>query len=370
MNRLAVILCALFIISACSQSKDEAKQTQIAGLTSTASYLNQANTAIAESWTKTPTLTSTPTPSFTPTSTVTITPTATPDLTTLGKPEKPFTARWKKPTYNEKDFDIIQKSIHGRIITIAWEKEANIPETKRNEISNFYFQTFINWWSIFQGFPYDSYTVVFKKIGNNRGEKGIGYEATASQYAQVLDGGLRERISHEVFHAWVENALCVTQERKFDDGLWFREGITQYYGDRGAGKSAFNDWIQDHWRTYKDEIQGTQYDIPLVDMPAKGKELGESPSGNNRHYILNVYWKGALVAYLMDERLIKGGLNLDDFLRYMYEKYTLKQRCFTTKDTIQALNEISGENWIDFFNAYIYGTGKLPLNGKFEYLDH
>ena len=323
-----------------------------------------------ETPTSSPTSLPTPTPSLTPTPTFTNTTTATPDLTILGKPEKPFAARWNQPTYTENDFDVIQKSIHGRTITIAWEKIANIGETKRNEISNFYFQSFIEYWDIFQGFPYDSYTVVLKKKGNKQGETGIGYEATAREYAHVLDFGLKEMISHEVFHAWVGNAICGKDERKLDDGSWFFEGITQYYGDRGAGITEFKILMNEHFQVYTNEIKGTVYDIPLVDMPAKSEEVGEAPSGMNRTYRLNVYWKGALVAYLMDERLIESGLTLDDFLKYLYEKYALKQTCITTKNAIQALNDISGENWTDFFNAYLYGNEELPLKGTFEYFEH
>jgi hypothetical protein len=327
-----------------------------------------ATATITPTMTATSTLTPTITPTRTPTAT--LTPTVTPDLTILGNPETPFPARWRKPSYSEKDFDINQEIIHGRMVTIAWEKTANIDERTRNTISNFYFKSFIMWWEIFQGFPYDSYTVVLKKKGNNQGETGIGYEATAIDYAGTLSSGLKEMISHEVFHAWVGNAVCDTSELKFDDGLWFREGITQYYGDRGAGKSAYPGWMNDHFRVYTDEILGTKYDIPLFDMPAKGKAMGEDPGGSNRHYRLNVYWKGALVAYMMDERLIEGRLTLDDLLKYLYDTYTLKQRCFTTTNALQALNEITGEDWTEFFNAYIYGTEKLPLNGSFEYLDH
>ncbi len=320
----------------------------------------------------TPTTTSAPEPTIEitltkkPVPTATTTPTPSPDLTTLGQPEKPFSSRWKKLTYNENDFDVYQKIIHGRIITIAWEKTANIPETKRFEISDFYFQSFINWWDIFQGFPYDSYTVILKMNGNNTGEKGNGYEATASDYSQVLNDGLQERISHEVLHAWIGNAVCDSQERKFDDGLWFREGFTQYYGDRGSGEKGYQIWMSDHFRVYTNEIFGTQYDIPLSEMPYQQNRTGKM-FGQIR---LNVYWKGALVAYMMDERLIKKGLSLDNFLKFLYDNYTLKNKCFKTTDAIKGLNNISGEDWSGFFNAYIFGTDKLPLNGSFEYLNH
>lgn len=137
--------------------------------------------------------------------------------------------------------------MHGKKLPISQKK-------KRNEISNFYFTTFINWWDIFQGFPYDSYTVVLKKKGNNQGETGVGYEDTASVYAGTLNGELKQRISHEVLHAWIGNAVCDKSEQKFDDGLWFREGITQYYGDRGAGKQTYTSFMERYFQLYNSEI--------------------------------------------------------------------------------------------------------------------
>jgi hypothetical protein len=356
-----IMICALslsLLISGCGQG-------QLFGKISTPT----PTTTSTPTSTNTLTPTTTPTPTFTNTTIPTNTPTVTPDLSILGKPELPFLARWPKPTFSGEYYFVIQRTIHGRTVTIAWEKTANIPESNRNEISYFYFETFINWWSIFQGFPYDSYTVVFKKNGNNTGEKGNGYEATASEYAQVLDSGLRERIAHEVFHAWVGNALCDTGQ-KYDEGLWFREGITQYYGDRGAGEDEFPGWMRDHYRVYQNSILGTEYDIPLINMPFVGYSSGQFPGGIRGPYRLNVYWKGALVAYLIDQRLIKNDLTIDDYLRYMYVNFSLKQKCFTTEEALQALNNLSGDNWTDFFNAYIYGTEKLPLNGDFEYFQH
>jgi len=315
--------------------------------------------------TLTPTLTSTPKPTATPSNT----PTKTPDLTLLGVPESPLPWRGFNPygflEINDQDYSIYEREIHGRKVVVAIEKTTNWNENKQKSVSDFYFETFINWWDIFGGFLYDSYTVVIKVNPKNAGgEFGIGYEAYASSYNG--GEGERERIAHEVFHAWVGNAVCDKQDSYFDDGLWFREGITQYYGDRGAGKIAFNNLMKDHFRIYQNEILGTEYDFPLSDMPNEQKKTGEM-FGKIR---LNVYWKGALVAYLMDQQLEMNNLSLDDFLRYLYNNYSLNKKCFGTKDTIEALNQISGEDWSVFFEKFIYGTEELPLDGKFQYLDH
>ncbi len=380
-NLLISIFC--LVISACSSINSNPQTTLVSSIdrekqTIYPTTTPQSTTKVSLTPTFPPTQTQTHTPTqtqtqtHTPTQIPTITPTLTStfDLSIIGKPEKPFISRRPKPVYNEKNYEIYQQIIHGRKITVAWEKEAKISIAKQQEISDFYFQTFSSWWEIFGGFPYDSYTVVMKKSANNQGETGVGYEETASTYSDTLDWHLKERITHEVFHAWVGNAICDKDVKKFDEGLWFREGITQYYGDRGSGEAGYQKWMREHYKIYKDRILGTEMDIPIFDMPEKSKAMGESVTGSNRNYRLNVYWKGALIAYMIDLKLQNYGQSLDDYLKYLYETYSLKQQCFTTTQAKSALNKISGDDWADFFDAYIFGTEPLPLDGNFEFLDH
>lgn len=264
-------------------------------------------------------------------------------------------------SYDEINYYIDQRDLHCRLVTVAWEKIADIDESQRLIVTEFYFSTFINWWEIFQGFVFPSYTVVLKTQSDFAiGEFGIGYEGIADNYTHSY----LERVAHEVFHAWVGNALRDDKDQKYDDGLWFREGITQYYGERGAGATKYSEHMVRHWNTYEDTILGTAYDIPLTDMPSEALATGDET------FRLNVYWKGALVAYLMDQRLVAKGLSLDVFLRAMYTEYALNQRSFKTPEAITMLNTISNEDWTVFFNQYVYGVTPLPLDGEFIYLPH
>lgn len=280
-----------------------------------------------------------------------------------GEPNPPFPYTGYNPpgflSYDEVNYHVDEQNLHCRPVTIAWEKSADVDEEQRLEVTAFYIAKFIESWEIFQGFVYPSYTVVLKTQSDYAiGEFGIGYEGIADNYTHSY----LERVAHEVFHAWVGNALKDDQDQKYDDGLWFREGITQYYGERGAGITDYTDDMIRIWNTYQDSILGTQYDIPLTDMPSEALATGDET------FSLNVYWKGALVAYLMDQRLIANGLNLDVFLREMYREYALNQRSFKTPEAIAMLNAITGEDWTDFFDHYIYGVTPLPLDGEFDYL--
>lgn len=261
--------------------------------------------------------------------------------------------------YNDEDYWVYQRSVCLRPVTVAWDKDAGMAQSHRDEVSAFYFDTFLRWCRLFGAFPYSSYTVVLQVESEFAGgEQGIGYETLASEYV----GNYWQRVAHEVFHAWEGNFLMDAQEVLYDDGLWFREGITQYYGDRGAGLGQYQDLMQGHWRRYREQIRGTQYDIPLAEMPARAQATGDF------QYRLNVYWKGALVAYMMDLRLREGDVTLNDYMVYMYNEYARRQQPFTTTQAREALSALSGRNWTSFFDNYIYGTTPLPLNGVFEYL--
>ncbi len=327
----------------------------------------------------TPTTTSKPEPTIeiTPTKhpipTVTITPTPLPDLTTLGEPANPIVYRGFNPprflSYNKEEFYISQRIIHGRTVTIAWEKTLEESEAIRQSIDDAYFNAFITWWNVFGGFPYKTYTVVFHTDPNfyNPGEHGIGYETPGKS---IVDWYLKEsndkfnhfksQISHEVFHAWNNEALAISS----NDVLWFREGVTMYYSDRYPGSRSYINWMNEHLNFYQHEMLGTKCDVSLVELGRKYKNL--SPC----RYYYYVYQKGALVSYMIDEHLIKIGLNVNDLMRYLYINYNFGGKKISNKDILEALNKISGEDWTTFFDAYIFGTEKLPLNGSFEYLNH
>jgi hypothetical protein len=262
--------------------------------------------------------------------------------------------------YDDQDYVVYEVSLCGRPVVTAWERAADIERSVTDEVSTFYFATFASWCELFGHFPYASYTVVLEREPEYAGgETGIGYEGTVWDY---VDGHHQERIAHEVFHGWVGGFIWDGQETKYDDGLWFREGVTQYYGDRGAGESLYMLWMQGHLQHYQTSIVGTKYDIPLTDMPQTALDTGDS------QYRLNVYWKGALVAYLMDKTLVKQGLNLDVFLRHMYYTYGWSRQSFVTGEAIEALNELTGSDWSGFFDRYIYGTELLPLDGSVSYV--
>ena len=87
-------------------------------------------------------------------------------------------------------------------------------------------------------------------------------------------------------------------------------------------------------------------------------------------YIQAVFYKGALVSYLIDKRLIENGLNFDYLLRYLYNNFDYGDKQISNEDIRNALNNISGEDWSGFFDDYIFGKTPLEFYGPFQYLNH
>jgi len=71
---------------------------------------------------------------------------------------------------------------------------------------------------------------------------------------------------------------------------------------------------------------------------------------------------------LIDFRIQKytnGTKSLNDVMKEMYRGYGgYKERC-TTSDFLEVVNTVSGYDFTDFFNKYVYGKEILPLDEYF-----
>ena len=71
--------------------------------------------------------------------------------------------------------------------------------------------------------------------------------------------------------------------------------------------------------------------------------------------------------YLMDVELKVLGHNLDDVIRVLYEENSIYEEqkispWLTSKTTIE---EVSGQDFTDFFDKYITGTDIYPIDPSF-----
>jgi hypothetical protein len=270
------------------------------------------------------------------------------DLSEPGNPSNSKRSNTLQPkiTFNQSNFEVFQKVMHNRTIIVAIEKGFKLMDKSGNDkwdsnkqLSDFVINTWAIFWKEFGGFPFKSYTVVF---GNNLPYEGGGYSLGLG-----LSNPSSAWIAHDIYHAWNGNAFRQQGER-----FWFLEGVTTYYGDirqsnnRFQGKmSKFIDYYLGYYASGKDRAIGNM-------------------SGNDKDYDHQfVAVKGAVIAYLLDYELNKTGNNLGEVSRKLYEQFGVGSEGHPTNDQILTIvNQISREDFTEFFNKYIYGNEKLPVS--------
>jgi predicted metalloprotease with PDZ domain len=142
---------------------------------------------------------------------------------------------------------------------------------------------------------------------------------------------------------------------------WFNEGVTEYYGYRGCGPVRTVDSLRGALDYYQRALEVGQ-DMAL-------DQAGQL-FGTERYFFY--YAKGALVALMLDRELVQNyDLSLDNVLRATYDEYGIYGGVVTNADILRILNQVTGEDFTDFFNKYVYGTVELPLTEQdLAYLYH
>ncbi|MGH9400796.1 MAG: M61 family metallopeptidase, partial [Terriglobia bacterium] len=193
--------------------------------------------------------------------------------------------------------------------------------------------------------------------------------------------------AHEFFHLWNVKRLRPAALGPFDytkedptRSLWFAEGITQYYSYAFLYRSGV--WTR---LDFFDHLAGEVHD--LEQEPGRRMMSAESSSFHAWFYdrapqmqktnfansTISYYNKGALLGMLLDLEIRErtgGKKSLDDVMRVMYSKfyeapastYYLPGRGYTEQDILEALNEVSGSDFTDFFRRYVQGTDELPYD--------
>lgn len=282
---------------------------------------------------------------------------------------------------------IKSKTIHGTEVLVAIHKSLtkvrdingfSIPTP--GEFANHVFKYFDHHFHVFGGFPYNRYTVKVKSSpGFSLSRVGIAIGSTSSDispppnfpphtYAKAFEGF----VPHEMFHAWLGKLIQSepnTDGRLFQLETWIHEGTTSYYGDRAVGitngKSRYKKLMSDKLKQYH-KVIGTMLDLSIEDITTK---IGEGPPANNEEQAV-LYARATLINYMLDIELAKLGLNLDLLLRALYNEFGLTGKKWKQEDIPRILKDITGNDFNNFFNEYLYTNTKLPLKNKFKFILH
>ena len=201
-------------------------------------------------------------------------------------------------------------------------------------------------------------------VANPYGEKGhLGGGVSGRSITAHIGGELDETsrrfwlplVSHIVGYLWNGTEAIRFREQEY----WFSAGFTEYYSEivpARLGLASESDFLRNFERIWKSYLS-RQGELSI-------REAGEDKTTNREL----VYDGGCLVAAALDLQIRKRTQNrssLDDVMQQMYQAFGLTDAVFTMNDVIKIISQIAGEDFKPFFNEYVAGTERLPLEKYF-----
>ncbi len=319
-----------------------------------------------------------------------------------GPRDRPSKAAFEDPflppgylDFDAANYHVFSLSIRGTRVVVAIHRSLDgvtqiggRPTPTREEFAGHMFKVFEVYSQIFSSFPLDRVVIKVQALADPQrflGASRMGFVLSAADVD--LAGGTgpphwytipmyREAPAHELFHIWNGGVIQLDPTGRTDspgpffEESWFVEGLTGYYDPRSRQAAGYPEDYARGMQVARDNYfrrVGTEFDLPFAGLAARASTGCCPPPASDFQSMF--VWKGALVGYLLDWMLLETGKTLDDLMRYMYEQLGLQNRRFRTRDVIQALRQVSGRDFQDFFDRYVVGNERLPVEGL-EFLEH
>lgn len=225
-------------------------------------------------------------------------------------------------------------------------------------------------------FDYGTYTFLACYIPNASGDGMEHRNSTILTSKRSLsDGGMERNIgtvSHEFFHSWNVERIRPKSLKPFDfeeanmsGELWFAEGFTSYYTNLilcRAGllspsayveglTGTFNYVWNSPARQFFNPIE-MSFQAPFVDAATTVDPV------NRENTFISYYSYGSVLGLALDLSLRQNNLNLDDYMKLVWETYGKNEDPYTIKDLQETLGQYAGKEFSDaFFNRYVYKSG-------------
>lgn len=226
-------------------------------------------------------------------------------------------------------------------------------------------------------FDFGEYTFLSCYMPNASGDGMEHRNSTIVTGSKALDEPLGEyrlsTISHEFFHAWNVERIRPASLEPFDfeeanmsGELWFAEGFTSYYTGlilARAGIRTQEQYIEglDGTLNYVINSPGRQFFNP-IEMSYRAPFVDAATSidpTNNSNIFVSYYSYGSVLGLALDMslRVMDNGLNLDDYMKLVWEKYGKTEIPYSIRDLEGVLKEYAGEEFATrFFEQHIFNS--------------
>ena len=190
-------------------------------------------------------------------------------------------------------------------------------------------------------------------------------------------------VAHEYFHLWNVKRIRPIALGPFDYDkenythmLWVSEGQTEYMANQIAQRAGFYT-AQQYFDQLATVLGGVENQPGNKLQPAAMSSFdawirGYRPDENSRNSEISYYDKGEMIGMVLDLMIVQatnGQKHLDDVFRLLYDKYYKGlKRGFTDQEYQDAVAEVAGRRFDDFFKNYVYDTRTLDYNTALGYV--
>jgi len=239
--------------------------------------------------------------------------------------------------------------------------------------------------------PMSRYVFMTYVLGNGFG--GLEHRASTSLHCgrndlpTIGESGVSEGYrtylslcSHEYFHTWNVKRIKpasflpydLTQE-SYTELLWVFEGFTSYFDDLSLARTkliSVESYLELVAKTITRVWQGAgrhKQTVTESSFDAWSKFYKQDENAPNA--IVSYYTKGSLIALALDLKIrlaTEHQNSLNDIMRTLWTEFGKIGKGIET-DTVQKLvNQLTGEDFTEFFDQALYSTEDLPLQSLFE----
>ena len=236
-------------------------------------------------------------------------------------------------------------------------------------------------------YDYGEYTFLACYVPNASGDGMEHRNSTVLTNTRSLSfGGIQENIgtvAHEFFHCWNVERIRPKALEPFDftranmsGELWFAEGFTNYFDALtlcrtgiwnietylGNMQSIFNKVWTSPGRKFFNPIE-MSYQAPFVDAATSIDET------NRENTYISYYIYGEMLGLALDLSLREINLNLDDYMKLVWNSYGKIGKYYTVEDLKSTLGEYAGNEFANkFFDNYIYKSDMPEFERLFKNL--
>ena len=160
--------------------------------------------------------------------------------------------------------------------------------------------------------------------------------------------------AHEFFHLWCGKSFSPAK----DDTEWFKEGFTNYYTLKALHHINF---LNDD--SYLDFLSTFFYKRYNDD---EGVGMYSMANGERKHEHWGLVYAGGMLVGISQDIIIRHATDnkksIDDLMRRLFNKYGGSNNTYTFEELQHLITELSGIDQTGFFNTYVLGTTKIPID--------